>query len=58
MAYCGVLYESVEHTNDTVVRIEFKFVLKVESNAWGIERIQYFKTNRESVAVLCSVVKH
>ena len=38
--------------------LKIKFVLKIESDAWGIERIQYFKTNRESVAVLYSVVKH
>ena len=38
--------------------LKIKFVLKIESDAWGIERILYFKTNRESVAVLCSVVRH
>ena len=38
--------------------LKIKFVLKIESDAWGIEWILYFKTNRESVAVLCSVVKH
>ena len=38
--------------------LKIKFVLKIECDAWGIERIQYFKTNRESVAVLYSVVKH
>ena len=38
--------------------LKIKFVLKIERNAWGIERILYFKTIRESVAVLCSVVKH
>ena len=35
-----------------------KFVFKIESNAWGIERILYYKTNRETLTVLCSVVKH
>ena len=38
--------------------LKIKFALKIERNAWGIERILYFKTIRESVAVLCSVVKH
>ena len=26
--------------------LEIKFVLKIESNAWGIERILYYETNR------------
>ena len=37
---------------------EIKFVLKIESNAGGISRILYYKTNREALTVLCSVVKH
>ena len=38
--------------------LEIKFVLKIESNTWGIERILYYKTNREALTVLCSVIKH
>ena len=38
--------------------LEINFVLKIESNAWGILRILYYKTNREALTVLCSVVKH
>ena len=53
-----MLYESIEHAYDTVVRLEIKFVLKMVSNAWGIQRIPYYKTNRESLIVLCSIVKH
>ena len=36
--------------------LEIKFVLKIESNAWG--RILYNKTNREALTMLCSIVKH
>ena len=36
---------------------KIRFVLKIKNNAWGIERILYYKTNREALAVLCSVVK-
>ena len=35
-----------------------KFVLKIESNAWGIQWFLYYKTNREALTVLCSVIKH
>ena len=38
--------------------LEIKFVLKIESNAWRIEWILYYKTNREALTVLCSVIKH
>ena len=38
--------------------LEIKFVLKIESNAWGISQILYYKTNREALTVLCTVVKH
>ena len=38
--------------------LEIKFVFKIESNACGIERILYYKKNREALTVLCSVVKH
>ena len=42
--------------------LEIKFVLKIESNAWEfawqISRILYYKTNREALTVLCSVIKH
>ena len=38
--------------------LEIKFVLKIESNSWGIKRILYYKTNREALTVLCSVIKH
>ena len=38
--------------------LEIKFVLKMVSNAWGIQRILYCKTNREALIVLCSIVKH
>ena len=37
--------------------LEIKFVLKIESNAWGISQILYYKTNREALTVLCTVVK-
>ena len=37
---------------------EIKFVLKIESNSWGIKRILYYETNREALTVLCSVVKY
>ena len=53
-----MLYESIEHADDTVVRFGNKFVLKIESNARGIQWILYYKTNREALAVLCSVIKH
>ena len=35
--------------------LQIKFVLKVESNAWGIF---CYKKNREALTVLSSVVKH
>ena len=38
--------------------LEIKFVLKIESNAWRIYWILYYKTNREALTVLCSVRKH
>ena len=38
--------------------LEIKFVLKIESNAWGIKRILYYKTNGEALTVLCSVIEH
>ena len=38
--------------------LEIKFVLKIESNAWGIKRILFYKTNGEALTVLCSVIKH
>ena len=38
--------------------LEIKFLFKVESNAWGIQRILYYKTNREALNMLCSVIKH
>ena len=38
--------------------LEIKFVFKIESNTWGIERILYYITNREALTVLCSVLKH
>ena len=34
--YCSVLYESVEHADDTVFALKIRFVLKIESNSWGI----------------------
>ena len=37
---------------------KIKFGLKIQPNAWGIERILYHKTNKEASTVLCSVVKH
>ena len=37
--------------------LEIRVVLKIESNAWGILRIVYFRTNREALTVLCFVVK-
>ena len=36
---------------------DINFVL-TDCNAWGIKRILYYKTNREALTVLCSVVKH
>ena len=38
--------------------VEIEFVLKIESNTWGILWILCYKTNREALSVLCSVVKH
>ena len=38
--------------------LEIKFVLKIESNMWRIKRILYYKTSREALTLLCSVVKH
>ena len=38
--------------------LKIKFVFKTESNAWGIELFLYYRTNREAVAVLYSVLKH
>ena len=32
--------------------------LSLEGNAWEIKRILYRITNKEALAVLCSVVKH
>ena len=37
--------------------LEIKVVLKIESNAWGILRIVYFRTNSEALTVLCFVAK-
>ena len=34
--------------------LEIKFVLKIESNSWGISRTLYYKTNRGALSVLCS----
>ena len=34
-AYWRVLYESIEHADD-IDNLEVKFVLKIESNVWGI----------------------
>ena len=44
------------------------FALEIESNAWGIQQILYYKKNREvrieslknreALTVLCTVVKH
>ena len=41
-----------------LLALELKFVSKIESNAWGLMRILYYKTNREALTVLCFVVKH
>ena len=30
----------------------------MERNAWGIKRILYYKTNKEALTVICSVIKH
>ena len=38
--------------------LEIKFVLKIECNSWEIYRILYYKTSREALTVLCSVLKH
>ena len=35
-----------------------KFVLEIESNVWRMYRILCYKTNREALTVLCSVLKH
>ena len=34
--YWSVLYESVKHADDTVFALKINFVLKIESNSWGI----------------------
>ena len=36
--------------------LELKFVLKIESNTWGISQILYYITNREALTVLCFLV--
>ena len=38
--------------------LKIKFVLKIENNAQGILRVLYYKTSKEALAVLYSVVKH
>ena len=38
--------------------LEIIFVSKIESNAWGTQRILYYKKNREALTALCTVVKH
>ena len=47
-----------EHAETRLFALEIKFVLKIESNvwecAWGIQRILYYKTNREALTVLCT----
>ena len=53
-----MLYESIEHADDMFLALELKFILKTESNTRGFERILYYKTNREALTVLCSVIKH
>ena len=35
--------------------LEIDFVLKIESNAWEIKRLLYYKTNREQSAVKASL---
>ena len=51
-----MLYESIEHADDTVVRFGNKIFLKIESNAWefawGNWGILYYKTNREALTAL------
>ena len=37
---------------------KIKFGLKIQSNAWGNDRILYHETNKEAPTVLWSVVKH
>ena len=38
--------------------LEIKSVLKIKSNVWGIKQVFHYKTNREALTVLCSVIKH
>ena len=38
--------------------LEIRFVSKIESNAWEIQQILYYKKNREALTVLFTVVKH
>ena len=40
------------------VRLENKVCFENYVNAWGNYWILYYKTNKEALTVLCSVVKH
>lgn len=44
---CSVLCESMEHADETVGRLGNKVSLKIESIAWGIKRILYYKTKEK-----------
>ena len=50
-----MLFESVERADDIDVHFGKMFVLKIESNAWGIYGFYIIK---EGLTVLFSVVKH
>ena len=50
LTYCSVLYESIEHADDTVVRFEIMFVLKFESTAW-----EFFTIKQINGPWLCSI---
>ena len=51
-------YESINHRAKPVMPSADSLFLKLESNAWGIERILYHKTNKEALTVPCSVEKN
>ena len=52
-----ILYENMKHAYDTFVRFENKICF--ENWKWCVGNwTNRLKTNRESVAVLCSVAKH
>ena len=53
----AVLYESIEHADDSVALLEIKFVLKIESNTWEGGLINGFFTLKQiEKPWMCSVL--